>query len=30
MIEAEEIEACFTPDYHLEHVDEIFRRVFGA
>ena len=24
-----EIEACFSPDYHLRHVDEIFRRVFG-
>jgi len=24
-----EIEACFTPDYHLRHVDDIFDRVFG-
>jgi adenylosuccinate lyase len=24
-----EIEACFSPDYHLRHVDEIFQRVFG-
>jgi adenylosuccinate lyase len=24
-----EIEACFTPDYHLRYVDAIFRRVFG-
>ena len=26
---ASDIEACFTPDYHLRHVDEIFTRVFG-
>ncbi len=26
---AAEIEACFTPDYHLRHVDQIFQRVFG-
>jgi adenylosuccinate lyase len=25
-----EVEACFSPHYHLRHVDEIFRRVFGA
>jgi adenylosuccinate lyase len=25
----EEVEACFSPDHHLKHVDEIFRRVFG-
>ncbi len=25
----EDIEACFSPDYHLKHVDEIFVRVFG-
>jgi adenylosuccinate lyase len=24
-----DIEACFTPDYHLRHVDSIFQRVFG-
>jgi adenylosuccinate lyase len=24
-----DIDACFTPDYHLRHVDEIFTRVFG-
>jgi adenylosuccinate lyase len=24
-----DVEACFTPDYHLRHVDEIFLRVFG-
>jgi adenylosuccinate lyase len=26
----EDVEACFSPDYHLRHVDEIFARVFGA
>jgi len=25
----EEIGACFSPDYHLRHVDAIFARVFG-
>ncbi|HXX30567.1 MAG TPA: adenylosuccinate lyase [Myxococcaceae bacterium] len=25
----EEIAACFSPDYHLRHVDAIFARVFG-
>jgi adenylosuccinate lyase len=25
----EEVEACFSPDYHLRAVDEIFQRVFG-
>jgi adenylosuccinate lyase len=25
-----DVEACFSPDYHLRHVDEIFRRVFGS
>ncbi len=25
-----DIEACFTPDYHLKHVDQIFKRVFRA
>ncbi|MBK7861806.1 MAG: adenylosuccinate lyase [Archangiaceae bacterium] len=24
-----EVEACFSPDYHLRAVDEIFKRVFG-
>ncbi len=24
-----QIEACFSSDYHLRHVDEIFQRVFG-
>ena len=24
-----EIDACFAVDYHLKHVDTIFRRVFG-
>jgi adenylosuccinate lyase len=24
-----DVEACFSPDYHLRHVDEIFTRVFG-
>jgi adenylosuccinate lyase len=26
----EEIEACFSPDYHLQHIDTIFQRVFGT
>ncbi len=26
---AADVEACFTPDYHLRHVDVIFDRVFG-
>ena len=25
-----QIEACFTPGYHLRHVDDIFARVFGS
>ena len=25
-----DIEACFSPGYHLRHVDQIFERVFGA
>ncbi len=29
MMTPADIEACFTPDYHLRHVDEIFQRVFG-
>ena len=24
-----EIEACFSADYHLKHVEDIFQRVFG-
>ena len=24
-----DIEACFSSDYHLKHVDDIFQRVFG-
>src|SRR5690606_35130226 len=27
---AAEIEACFDLGYHVKHVDEVFRRVFGA
>ena len=26
----DEITACFSPDHHLKHVDEIFQRVFGG
>ncbi|ABC80884.1 adenylosuccinate lyase [Anaeromyxobacter dehalogenans] len=29
LLTAEEIDACFALDYHLKHVDTIFRRVFG-
>ena len=29
VMSADDIEACFTPDYHLRHVDQIFQRVFG-
>ena len=25
-----EVDACFALEYHLKHVDTIFRRVFGA
>lgn len=25
----DDVAACFTPDYHLRHVDQIFDRVFG-
>ena len=28
-IAREQIEACFSADYHLRHVDQIFERVFG-
>jgi adenylosuccinate lyase len=27
---APDVEACFTPDHHLRHVDAIFQRVFGS
>ncbi len=30
LLTREEIGACFALGYHLKHVDEIFRRVFGA
>jgi adenylosuccinate lyase len=29
VLSGEDVEACFSPDYHLRHVDEIFQRVFG-
>ncbi len=29
VLSREDVEACFSPDYHLRHVDEIFQRVFG-
>jgi adenylosuccinate lyase len=29
LLTADEIDACFALDYHLKHVDTIFRRVFG-
>jgi adenylosuccinate lyase len=29
LMSADEVAACFTDDYHLKHVDEIFRRVLG-
>ncbi|GAO04006.1 adenylosuccinate lyase [Anaeromyxobacter sp. PSR-1] len=29
LLTAEEVDACFALDYHLKHVDTIFRRVFG-
>jgi adenylosuccinate lyase len=28
-LDRKEIEACFSPEYHLRHVDAIFARVFG-
>lgn len=28
-LDANEIEQCFDPRYHLKHVDKIFKRVFG-
>ena len=30
VLSEEEIDGCFALDYHLKHVDTIFRRVFGA
>jgi adenylosuccinate lyase len=30
VLSADEIGACFALEYHLKHVDTIFRRVFGA
>jgi adenylosuccinate lyase len=29
ILSVQEIAACFSPEYHLRHVDEIFERVFG-
>jgi adenylosuccinate lyase len=29
VLSPEDVEACFSPEYHLRHVDHIFRRVFG-
>jgi adenylosuccinate lyase len=29
ILTVQEIAACFSPEYHLRHVDEIFERVFG-
>jgi adenylosuccinate lyase len=29
-LKPEEIRDCFSPNYHLKHVDEIFARVFGV
>ncbi len=29
VLSREDVEACFSLDYHLRHVDEIFKRVFG-
>ena len=29
VLSREEVEACFSPEYHLRYVDEIFQRVFG-
>jgi adenylosuccinate lyase len=29
VLSPEEIRACFSPDYHLRHVDAVFARVFG-
>jgi adenylosuccinate lyase len=29
VLSVEDVEACFSPEYHLRHVDRIFQRVFG-
>jgi adenylosuccinate lyase len=29
VLSAAEVEACFSPEYHLRHVDRVFQRVFG-
>jgi adenylosuccinate lyase len=29
VLSVKDIEACFSPEYHLRHVDRIFERVFG-
>jgi adenylosuccinate lyase len=29
VLSGQEVEACFSPEYHLRHVDSIFQRVFG-
>ncbi len=29
VLSIEDVEACFSPEYHLRHVDRIFQRVFG-
>jgi adenylosuccinate lyase len=29
VLSKEDVEACFSPEYHLRHVDTVFRRVFG-
>ncbi|MGO8969553.1 MAG: adenylosuccinate lyase [Myxococcaceae bacterium] len=29
VLSRQDVEACFSPEYHLRHVDEIFQRVFG-
>jgi len=29
VLSPEDVEACFSPEYHLRHVDTVFQRVFG-
>jgi adenylosuccinate lyase len=29
VLSPQEVEACFSPEYHLRHVDRVFQRVFG-
>lgn len=29
VLSKEDVEACFSPEYHLRHVDRVFERVFG-